>query len=109
MDPETRDPGTYHSPSRGPTEPRGPGPSKQPPGVPFPPGVETGRPPQHLNMLWASPGSCLNLSDPGPDPEIPPHPDPSPQPSPSSSGEGAMYKRGVHMVQTSPPTRAATE
>ncbi|MEQ2308257.1 hypothetical protein AMECASPLE_026392 [Ameca splendens] len=31
--PETRDPGTYHSPSRGPTEPRGPGPGKQPPGV----------------------------------------------------------------------------
>ncbi|MEQ2308557.1 hypothetical protein AMECASPLE_029377 [Ameca splendens] len=30
MDPETRDPGTHHSPSRGPTEPRGPGPCKQP-------------------------------------------------------------------------------
>ncbi|MED6250263.1 hypothetical protein ATANTOWER_028013 [Ataeniobius toweri] len=25
-DPETRDPGTHHSPSRSPTEPRGPGP-----------------------------------------------------------------------------------
>ncbi|MEQ2309075.1 hypothetical protein AMECASPLE_034942 [Ameca splendens] len=33
MDPETRDSWTYHSPNRGPTEPRGPGPSKQPPGV----------------------------------------------------------------------------
>ncbi|MEQ2261496.1 hypothetical protein XENORESO_011170 [Xenotaenia resolanae] len=33
MDPETQDPGTYHSPSRGPTEPNGPGPGKQPPGV----------------------------------------------------------------------------
>ncbi|MED6253092.1 hypothetical protein ATANTOWER_022229 [Ataeniobius toweri] len=33
MDPETRDPGTYHSPSRGPTEPRDPGPGKQPSGV----------------------------------------------------------------------------
>ncbi|KAK5605745.1 hypothetical protein CRENBAI_006744, partial [Crenichthys baileyi] len=32
-DPENRDPGTYHSPSRGPTEPRGPGPGKQPLGV----------------------------------------------------------------------------
>ncbi|MEQ2316903.1 hypothetical protein AMECASPLE_037189 [Ameca splendens] len=32
-DPETQDPGTYHSPSRSPTEPRGPAPSKQPPGV----------------------------------------------------------------------------
>ncbi|KAK5613500.1 hypothetical protein CRENBAI_020923 [Crenichthys baileyi] len=31
MDPETQDPGTYHSPSRGPTEPRGPGPSKATP------------------------------------------------------------------------------
>ncbi|MED6287898.1 hypothetical protein CHARACLAT_021074 [Characodon lateralis] len=29
MDPEARDPGTYHSPSRGTTEPRGPGTSKQ--------------------------------------------------------------------------------
>ncbi|MEQ2292616.1 hypothetical protein AMECASPLE_024839 [Ameca splendens] len=33
MDPEIQDPGTYHFPSRCPTEPRGPGPSKQPPGV----------------------------------------------------------------------------
>ncbi|MEQ2221181.1 DnaJ subfamily A member 3, mitochondrial [Ilyodon furcidens] len=33
MNPETRDAGTYHSPSRGPTEARGPGPGKQPPGV----------------------------------------------------------------------------
>ncbi|MEQ2222607.1 hypothetical protein ILYODFUR_028076 [Ilyodon furcidens] len=33
MDPETQDPGTYHSPSRTPTEPRGPGPGKRPPGV----------------------------------------------------------------------------
>ncbi|MED6278489.1 hypothetical protein CHARACLAT_024443 [Characodon lateralis] len=33
IDPETRDTGTYHSPSRGPTKPRGPGPGKQPPGV----------------------------------------------------------------------------
>ncbi|MEQ2303081.1 hypothetical protein AMECASPLE_013109 [Ameca splendens] len=71
--------------------------------VPFRPGVETGRPPQHLNLVWASPGLCLNLSDPGPDP------DRSPQPPLSSCGEGAMYKRGVYMIQTSPPTRAATE
>ncbi|MEQ2256888.1 hypothetical protein ILYODFUR_028742, partial [Ilyodon furcidens] len=35
--------------------------------VPFPPGVETGRPPHHLNLVQASPGSCLNLSDSGPD------------------------------------------
>ncbi|MEQ2234989.1 hypothetical protein ILYODFUR_037069 [Ilyodon furcidens] len=28
-----RDSGKYHSPSKDPTEPRGPGPSKQPPGV----------------------------------------------------------------------------
>ncbi|KAK5604867.1 hypothetical protein CRENBAI_008125 [Crenichthys baileyi] len=33
MDPETLDPGTYHSPSRGRTEPRSPGPVKQPPGM----------------------------------------------------------------------------
>ncbi|MEQ2285080.1 hypothetical protein AMECASPLE_028190 [Ameca splendens] len=33
MDPEIRDPGTYHSPSRGPTKPRSPGPGKQPPRV----------------------------------------------------------------------------
>ncbi|KAK5610761.1 hypothetical protein CRENBAI_026869 [Crenichthys baileyi] len=33
MDSETRDLGTHHSPSRGPTEPRGPGPSKQPLGL----------------------------------------------------------------------------
>ncbi|MED6244356.1 hypothetical protein ATANTOWER_006104 [Ataeniobius toweri] len=69
--------------------------------VPFPPGMETGRPPQHLNLGWASLGWCLNLSDPGLDPN------PSPQRPPSSYGEGAMYKRGVYMVQTSPPTRVA--
>ncbi|KAK5617972.1 hypothetical protein CRENBAI_023972 [Crenichthys baileyi] len=33
MDPETQDPGTHHSPSRGPREPRDPGPGKQPPRV----------------------------------------------------------------------------
>ncbi|MED6269764.1 hypothetical protein CHARACLAT_002971 [Characodon lateralis] len=33
MDPEAQDPGTHYPPSRGPTEPRGPGPGKQPPGV----------------------------------------------------------------------------
>ncbi|MEQ2220911.1 hypothetical protein ILYODFUR_010414 [Ilyodon furcidens] len=33
MDPETRDPRAYHSPSRAPAEPRGPGPGKQPPRV----------------------------------------------------------------------------
>ncbi|MED6258112.1 hypothetical protein ATANTOWER_003106 [Ataeniobius toweri] len=33
MDPETRDPGTYYSPRRGPKRPRGLGPSKQPSGV----------------------------------------------------------------------------
>ncbi|MEQ2292493.1 hypothetical protein AMECASPLE_023647 [Ameca splendens] len=32
MDPETQDPRTHHS-SRGPTEARGPGPGRQPPGV----------------------------------------------------------------------------
>ncbi|MEQ2180157.1 hypothetical protein GOODEAATRI_032753 [Goodea atripinnis] len=69
----------------------------------FPPGVETGRPLQHLNLVWGSPGSCLNLKDPSPDPN------PSRQPPQSSSGKGAMYKRGVYMVQTSPPIRAATE
>ncbi|MED6277332.1 hypothetical protein CHARACLAT_012304 [Characodon lateralis] len=36
-------------------------------------------------------------------------PDPSPQQPPSSSGEGAMYKRGVSLVQTSPPTRAGQD
>ncbi|KAK5615584.1 hypothetical protein CRENBAI_025168 [Crenichthys baileyi] len=42
--------------------------------VPFPPGVEISRPPQHLNLVWESPGSCLNLSDPGldPSPQRPP-------------------------------------
>ncbi|KAK5613503.1 hypothetical protein CRENBAI_020926 [Crenichthys baileyi] len=40
----------------------------------FPPGVEIGRPPQHLNLVRASPGSCLNLSDPGPDPDPTPRP-----------------------------------
>ncbi|MEQ2245978.1 hypothetical protein ILYODFUR_033645 [Ilyodon furcidens] len=30
--------------------------------VPFPPGVETGTPPQHLNLVWPCPGSCLNLN-----------------------------------------------
>ncbi|MEQ2257783.1 hypothetical protein ILYODFUR_038293 [Ilyodon furcidens] len=33
MDPEAEDPGTHHPPSRRPTEPRGPGPGKQLPGV----------------------------------------------------------------------------
>ncbi|XP_047241089.1 extensin-like [Girardinichthys multiradiatus] len=33
MDTEAQDPGTHHPPSRGPTEPRGPGPGKQPPVV----------------------------------------------------------------------------
>ncbi|MEQ2172921.1 hypothetical protein GOODEAATRI_026338 [Goodea atripinnis] len=47
--------------------------------VPFPSGVETGGLPQHLNLVWASPGSCLNLSDPGPDPMPPPRPDSSPR------------------------------
>ncbi|MED6245825.1 hypothetical protein ATANTOWER_008704 [Ataeniobius toweri] len=42
--------------------------------VPFLPGVETGRPPQHLNLGWASLGWCLNLSDPGT------HPNPLPRP-----------------------------
>ncbi|MEQ2238223.1 hypothetical protein ILYODFUR_031044 [Ilyodon furcidens] len=32
IQPWTQRPETYHSPSRGPTEPRGPGPGKQPPG-----------------------------------------------------------------------------
>ncbi|MED6272158.1 hypothetical protein CHARACLAT_027352 [Characodon lateralis] len=69
--------------------------------VPFLPGEETGRLPQHLNLVRAILGSCLNLSDPVLDPA------PSPVRSPpSSSGEGAMYKRGVYMVQTSLPTRA---
>ncbi|KAK5606757.1 hypothetical protein CRENBAI_016102 [Crenichthys baileyi] len=36
-----------------------------------------------------------------------PRPEPSPHQPPSTSGEGAMYKRGVHMAQTSSPTRAA--
>ncbi|KAK5617381.1 hypothetical protein CRENBAI_006845, partial [Crenichthys baileyi] len=74
--------------------------------VPFPSGVETGRAPKRLNPSCASPGWCPNLSDPGPDLDPPPRY--SPQRPPSSSGEGAMYKRGVYMVQTSPPTRAAT-
>ncbi|MED6251591.1 hypothetical protein ATANTOWER_000189 [Ataeniobius toweri] len=74
--------------------------------VPFPPEVETGRPPKHLNPGWATVGWCPNLNDPGLDPD--PSPDPSPQRPPSSSGEGAMYKRGVYMVQTSQPTRTAT-
>ncbi|MED6293348.1 hypothetical protein CHARACLAT_009725 [Characodon lateralis] len=50
--------------------------------VPFPPGVKTGRLPQHLNLVQASLGSCLNLSDP----------DLSPQRLPSSSREGATYR-----------------
>ncbi|MEQ2221667.1 hypothetical protein ILYODFUR_018056 [Ilyodon furcidens] len=74
---------------------------------PFPPGVETGRLPQHLNLVRASPGSCLNLSDLSPDPAA--CPNPHTQRLPSSSGEVAKYKRGVYMVQTRPPTRAATE
>ncbi|MED6243823.1 hypothetical protein ATANTOWER_027588 [Ataeniobius toweri] len=36
-----------------------------------PPGVETGRPPQLLNLGWASLGWCQNLSDPGPDADQP--------------------------------------
>ncbi|MEQ2233227.1 hypothetical protein ILYODFUR_019801 [Ilyodon furcidens] len=70
--------------------------------VPFPSGVETVRPPQHLN-----PGSCLNLSDPVPDPDPPPRLQ-SPT-TPILIRRWVMYKRGVYMVQTSPPTRAATE
>ncbi|KAK5613196.1 hypothetical protein CRENBAI_026432 [Crenichthys baileyi] len=55
--------------------------------------------------------------DPGGDPlpsvatpALNPTPAPTPLPNnpPSSSGEGAMYKRGVYMVQTSPPTRTTT-
>ncbi|MED6239397.1 hypothetical protein ATANTOWER_005942 [Ataeniobius toweri] len=88
MDPETREPGTYHFPSRGLTEPRGPGPGKQPPrvqvrishrgnqspdpgGGPLHSGAETDRPPQLLNLGWASLGCCLNLSDPGSGPSSP--------------------------------------
>ncbi|KAK5601166.1 hypothetical protein CRENBAI_003222, partial [Crenichthys baileyi] len=66
---------------RAPAAPRG----NQPPDPGGPPGAETGR--QGLGS-----GPC---------------PEPSPQQPPSTSGEGAMYKRGVHMAQTNPPTRAA--
>ncbi|MEQ2298662.1 hypothetical protein AMECASPLE_007565 [Ameca splendens] len=63
--------------------------------VPFPPGVETGRPPQHLNLVWASPGSCLHLSDPGPDPDPPPRPQ-SPTTPILIRGGGHVQKRGLH-------------
>ncbi|KAK5610680.1 hypothetical protein CRENBAI_001567 [Crenichthys baileyi] len=61
--------------------------------VPFPPGVETGRPPQHLNLVWASQGSCLNLSDPSPNTELTtepqtPHQDRSNSPSKRSPASG---------------------
>ncbi|KAK5601599.1 hypothetical protein CRENBAI_023572 [Crenichthys baileyi] len=51
--------------------------------VPFPPGVETGRPLQHLNLGWCL-GWCLNLSDPSPQR---PHPHPE---------RGHVQKRGLH-------------
>ncbi|MED6269170.1 hypothetical protein CHARACLAT_030423 [Characodon lateralis] len=66
-------------------------------------GVDTGRPPQHLNLVRASPSWCPNLSNPGKDTN------PQPQRPPSLSREGATYKRGVYMAHTSPPTRATTE
>ncbi|MEQ2281239.1 hypothetical protein AMECASPLE_028330, partial [Ameca splendens] len=37
----------------------------------------------------------------------PPSPEPSPQQRPSTSREGDMYKRGVYMAQSYPPTGAA--
>ncbi|KAK5615624.1 hypothetical protein CRENBAI_024319 [Crenichthys baileyi] len=37
-----------------------------------------------------------------------PRPDPRTQRPSFPSREGTKYKRGVHLVQTSPPTRAAT-
>ncbi|MED6250321.1 hypothetical protein ATANTOWER_029387 [Ataeniobius toweri] len=57
---------------------------------PFPPRVETGRLPQHLNLGWASLGCCLNLSDPGP------NPDPSPQRPHPHLERGPCTKRGLH-------------
>ncbi|MEQ2255546.1 hypothetical protein ILYODFUR_015025 [Ilyodon furcidens] len=106
MDPETRDPGTYHSLSLGPTEPRVHARAsshresrcRYPIGttspwtqevVPFPMVVETGRLPQHLNLVRASPGSCLNLSDPSLDPTPPaPSPQRPPQPQKEALEEG---------------------
>ncbi|MEQ2304547.1 hypothetical protein AMECASPLE_028199, partial [Ameca splendens] len=72
--------------------------------VPFPPGAETGTPSQHLNLVWASPGSCLNLSDPGPDPDPPPRPQ-SPTTPILIRGGGHVQKRGLH-VQKNPSSRA---
>ncbi|MEQ2186884.1 hypothetical protein GOODEAATRI_033421 [Goodea atripinnis] len=63
--------------------------------VPFPSGAEAGRQRRY----------CPDPGDPGLAPAPPPRP--SPQQLPSTSGEGAMYKRGVHMAQSNPPTGAA--
>ncbi|KAK5620629.1 hypothetical protein CRENBAI_021398 [Crenichthys baileyi] len=53
--------------------------------VTIPPGVETGRPPKHLNLGWASPGWCPN---PLPRPQPPkPHP---------HLERGHVQKRGLH-------------
>ncbi|MEQ2165119.1 hypothetical protein GOODEAATRI_013745, partial [Goodea atripinnis] len=64
--------------------------------VPFPPGVETGRPPQHLNLVHVSPGSCLNLSDPGLDPDSPHHRPQSPTTSILIRRGGHVQKRGCN-------------
>ncbi|MEQ2281844.1 hypothetical protein AMECASPLE_034523 [Ameca splendens] len=63
--------------------------------VPFPPGVETGRPPQHLKLVRASLGSCLNLSNPGLDPDYPPRLQ-SPMTPILIRREGHARKRGLH-------------
>ncbi|MED6268143.1 hypothetical protein CHARACLAT_019241 [Characodon lateralis] len=151
MDTEIRDPGTYHSPSSGPTEPRSPGPTKQPGGTPMrtnksththipnvktnnsgchtvthtphiysvlpgtgantlesqpapsaasgggplPAGMETGRPPQQQSRLVRAP----------PEPEQPrprPRSPARPQPPTTPIQRGAMYRRGVYLIQTVP-------
>ncbi|MEQ2310715.1 hypothetical protein AMECASPLE_011965 [Ameca splendens] len=57
--------------------------------VHFHPGVETGRPPQPLNLVRASPGLCLKLTDPCLDPDPPPRPQ-----SPTTP---ILIQRGVHV------------
>ncbi|MEQ2298726.1 hypothetical protein AMECASPLE_008327 [Ameca splendens] len=53
------------------------------------------RPPQHLNLIKASPGSCLNLSNPCPDPDPPPRTQ-SPTIPILIWGGGHVQKRGLH-------------
>ncbi|MEQ2310397.1 hypothetical protein AMECASPLE_008441, partial [Ameca splendens] len=109
MDSETRDPGTYHSASRGPTEPRGPGPGKKPPRVsqhtPKYPAPDTKnhkytsgqrhQPP--ADSIWEGPKFGVEK------PDYSPTPSPLPQPFISKSSQLThVYTQSIHPAKPFP-------